>query len=185
MEEILDQPSYYQEEDEPVKYAGFWTRTGAALIDMLVMTPAALLLYYTMMHLKYLPLVLFVTILQMLYKPYMESVYGATIGKMAMRIRVLEHSGRTIDLTQSIFRNLPWIISALANLITIYLVFHSPDFAKSETFMSIAYLMRDYKIPLVSNMIGLIFIISAIMVGVRKNHEGLHDLWARTIVVCE
>ena len=58
---------------EDVKYAGFWIRVAAALVDGLVTLPIGLLITYNFLSIKSYPLMILLTILSMFYKPLMEA----------------------------------------------------------------------------------------------------------------
>ena len=74
-------------------YAGFWVRTFAALIDGLVLFPLSALYMLILVGINSLALTMLGLIAAMIYKPYMEYRYGATLGKMALGIRVVKVSG--------------------------------------------------------------------------------------------
>ena len=69
-----DNHGYHKE----IKYAGFWIRAGASIIDGFVTAPIGILIIYNFLIAKSFPFLIFTTILTMLYKPLMEWRFGAS-----------------------------------------------------------------------------------------------------------
>ncbi|WP_042415296.1 RDD family protein [Comamonas aquatica] len=108
---------------QPLEYAGFWTRTGAALIDgilLLLITLPLLISIYGWEYLETEDLVLgpadfliswvlpaFATVLFWLYKK-------ATPGKMAVAAQVVDaQTGATVTVGQAMLRYLGYFIAML------------------------------------------------------------------------
>lgn len=108
---------------QPLEYAGFWTRTGAALIDgilLLLITIPLLISIYGWEYLETEDLVLgpadfliswvlpaFATVLFWLYKK-------ATPGKMAVAAQVVDaQTGATVTVGQAMLRYLGYFIAML------------------------------------------------------------------------
>jgi len=103
MEDILD---FKDEHDnvESRQLAGFWERVGASVIDSLVMIPVAAFGAYNLIGLKSVPIAIIVFLLNAIYKIGMESLNGATIGKMALGLEVVDAQNSYITLEQSMLR---------------------------------------------------------------------------------
>ena len=86
------------EDLENVEYAGFWIRVGASLIDFLVLLPVVGLSIFNMMSIKSMSLMLVLTIAGAIYKPYFEWKKGATIGKSAVGIKVVNMNFEPITI---------------------------------------------------------------------------------------
>ena len=67
--QILDQSEAYS---DVIKYASFWERVGASLIDFLIFIPVYGLSYYNSMSIKSLPLAIILSLAYLVYKIYME-----------------------------------------------------------------------------------------------------------------
>lgn len=108
---------------QPLEYAGFWTRTGAALIDgilLLLITAPLLISIYGWEYFETEDMVLgpadfliswvlpaFATVLFWLYK-------SATPGKMAVAAQVVDaQTGTTITVGQAMLRYLGYFIAML------------------------------------------------------------------------
>lgn len=84
-------------EERNYRFAGFWIRVGATIVDILVMLPFVGLSFYILLVLKSLPLMIVITVIMAAYKPLMEYQYGATLGKMAVGIKVVNEEGGITD----------------------------------------------------------------------------------------
>src|SRR4051794_33511203 len=86
-------------------FAKFWSRFGAMLIDGLITIVIVLTVtYFNVIQWK-IPLVYIVTsVLTIVYKPFMEYQYGATLGKMAMGIKVVGHQFQKVTLNEELRR---------------------------------------------------------------------------------
>lgn len=107
-------------------YAGFLSRFVAYIIDMLMIGIArsilALIFGFSLFHVS-IGLIWFGSIFGLLYFIIMESSkYQATVGKLLMRIKVVNMQGGRITLSESIIRNLSKILSAIFLLIGFLMV---------------------------------------------------------------
>jgi len=93
-----------------LRYAGFWIRVGANLIDALLLWATFLLAFFLVGAwaggLVWLGMVL--------YRPVMESSAGqGTVGKQALNLRVTDLDGRRVSFGRALGRDLAKIISTL------------------------------------------------------------------------
>lgn len=86
--------------------AGFWIRVAAQIVDGLVMIPLVCLMSLLMGFSEEL-VAWALVIPNLLYKPLMEGLRGATLGKMALGIRIVDKRGKPINLGQGFLRSLP------------------------------------------------------------------------------
>ena len=123
-----------------VTYAGFWKRFVATVIDSIILSFASFFLivplvivgfiggasgdfedpdmgYFAIFLGMYLLVMMVLFILQWLYHAIMESTKGATLGKMAMGIRVTDMSGNPISFGRASGRYFAKIISSITFLI--------------------------------------------------------------------
>jgi uncharacterized RDD family membrane protein YckC len=114
MEEILDSPDALQVQ---LNYAGFWIRFAAALIDgvILIVLRGALILLMGGSFLQPSAAVsILAIVVQLLYFVLMESsAKQATIGKMAVGIKVGDEFGNRISPARALGRYLGKIVSFL------------------------------------------------------------------------
>ena len=166
-----------------VKYAGFWIRVAAALIDTLVLIPIFGLNFYNLFGIKSIYLALLLPVIAAIYKPFMEYKYGATLGKMAVKIKVVDLDYKAIDLGTAIKRYIPWILVNVVSLVTIYLTFSNPAFIDAESFMEVGLLQQENGYDTYVNVANLAVLISVIFVAFDKEKQGLHDRLADTYCI--
>lgn len=107
-------------------YAGFTSRFFAYLVDMLIIgfvrSVFALIFGFSVFH-PSVDIIWFGSISGLLYFILMEgSKYQATIGKMVLRIQVVDQQGMRISNKQAIVRNIAKILSAVIILIGFLMV---------------------------------------------------------------
>ena len=111
-DQILDAP---QVERVRLQYAGFWIRTGAYLIDGVIVSVVGFVIGVAMADpaLAILGSVINVLIGISYFALMESSVYQATLGKMAVGIKVGDSGGHQISILNAIGRYFAKIISAL------------------------------------------------------------------------
>lgn len=137
MEEII-----LDQEVKPVRYAGFWLRFVAAIIDGIVLYIAQMIITVPLMGILGLTTFnsqtmseaqqmgaigaiigltiitfLFSSIVQWLYYALMETYNGATLGKMAIGLKVTDLEGNKISFLKATGRYFGKILSGLILLI--------------------------------------------------------------------
>jgi len=118
MNEILDDEIIGKKySPENVRFASFWTRVAASILDSFVLMPILFLGVYNMMTWKSLPLYFVLQLAALIYKPWMEAEYGATIGKMATKIKVVTIDYQDINLQQSLNRYAFYFANSFMGLI--------------------------------------------------------------------
>lgn len=165
-ENILDAPSL---ENTEIHKAKLWRRLLASIIDVFILILISLIL--GILDLGNLYLIIFLVIL-IGYKLGMEYMYGATIGKLIFRIRIVTLKMESATLFQVIVRNSIIVANQLIKILMAYRVI-----GYEEAF--------DIAVPfvLVQVLFGLIFCIDVIVLLFNRNDQALHDLMAKTIVI--
>ncbi|MBX2874662.1 MAG: RDD family protein [Saprospiraceae bacterium] len=131
-DEILDREETRNDHPDhnQIRYAGFGVRLGASLLDSLALFPLVGLNYYNIFHTKSLSFALLLALLSALYKPLMEFYYGATVGKMLLRIRVVNYQLEPISPEQALIRYAPWVLSVGVNMLATMAIFQMEGFAE-------------------------------------------------------
>ncbi len=171
-----------------VEYATFWSRAGAYILDGIII--AAFTLFINAINIAnfksfliYLP----VAIIAIFYKPYMESKYGATYGKMILKIRVTNQSFNQIDFKQSLLRSIILIFPAILFIPIYYFAFNNPNLAESSQIMEFTQgLAVEYPIQSwISNLSFIIIIVDIIflLTDDTKAQRSLHDRIGKTYVI--
>jgi uncharacterized RDD family membrane protein YckC len=140
-------------------YAGFWLRVVAVLIDGFIVYIAQMVIVLAAGAMApavgsvtsssgaitgFVTIVAFlmVLLLEILYWPILESSKTqATLGKMAVGIKVTDHAGNRVSFLRALGRNLAKIVS------------------------------------------GLLLFTGFLLVAFTERKQGLHDIWAGTLVV--
>lgn len=88
-------------------YAGFWIRSGAAIVDAALIAPLALGIFYVQTFNFALAVILAVvsSILFAMYNVYFNAVYGGTLGKLIAGIRVTMPNGGKIGWREAWYRS--------------------------------------------------------------------------------
>jgi uncharacterized RDD family membrane protein YckC len=113
----------------------------------------------------------------------MESRYGATLGKMALEIKVTDEAGKLIDLKTSFIRSSPDIVSAVFGLIGVLVFFNSPDFQFAESLEEFILLMEKTSVEPWQTIINLFVVVDAVVVAFTHRKRAIHDFMAKTYCV--
>jgi len=160
----------------------------AFLLDRLFVLPFSLGAIYVLIYLKSLPLVLACIVAEAAYKPALEAVYGYTLGKKVMKIKVVSQlTGGQITWNQSFLRFTPWALAAYAAIFVMIRYFQTPGALELETIEE--FLEFRVKHPLSNSfligMINSLWIFSVMWVFSDPQRRALHDRLGKTWVVKE
>ncbi|UEG51123.1 RDD family protein [Ferruginibacter lapsinanis] len=165
-------------------YATFMQRVWGSVIDMLVLSPIVILNMFNNNYWKSLPLMFIVGIIGIVYKPLLEFKYGATVGKMAMKISVLNYEFQKIQLSHSLMRNIFHILPGIYSLIVAYLVFQMPEFATTRSLDGYSKLSSSIiDMNFYSVAISIVYITDIIFLFSDSKRRTLHDRIGQTFVV--
>lgn len=184
MEQILDQP-LIEPNVNTVKYAGFWPRLGALIVDGLVLAPVTYgLNYLNIISWKNPLLYIVVTVLTLAYKPIMETVYGATLGKMVLKLKVVNLKFDTASLSEVLFRNVFHIVPSVIIMFLTVGIYQNPEFASVSGYSEYSTFISGMKPLQILNLAtGVIIIADAIFLLADKYNRALHDRIGGTFVV--
>ncbi len=167
-------------------YAGFWLRVGASLIDFLVMLPIVGLSFFNLLSLKSMPVAVICILAQPLYKIFMEGKYGATLGKMATHIKVVDMGYQPIDMNLAVKRYALYGISTVIGAIITIMMFSAYGFEEMTDFMAFSAMQAQaagFALNLLSQLSSLLILISVIFVAFDFRKQALHDKIAGTLVI--
>ncbi len=183
MEEVYE--SIFSEGEMPVVYATFWQRLGALIIDGLILSVIIFpLSYYNEITWKSIIFLLAITILTVAYKPFCEYRYGATIGKMALRIGVINTAYQLPSLQQALLRDIFQIIFSVVSLFITILMFCNPQFAGATTLSAVATLRsRIASTSLFTFILGIVYLADGICLLTDAQRRSLHDRMGATYVI--
>lgn len=187
MEEIiLDQPAI-QKDKSNIKYSGFWQRFGAVVVDWLVLVPVTLgITYFNTSSWKNSVLLVLISIISTGYKPFMEYQYGATLGKMALKLRVRNLEFEEASLTEILLRNIFHIVPAVISLLFTLAMYSDSDFKSVSGLMEFGVFSQRYAwLQYINYAFGFIGIVDAIMLLADERNRSLHDRIGGTVVISE
>ena len=92
------------------KYSTFWPRLGAGFVDGLIFAPINALQFFVFAHSTSVTLRVLVFTLNSLsrtfYTVFMHGKFGQTLGKMALKVIVLDVSERPLSMWQAVLRDI-------------------------------------------------------------------------------
>ena len=179
--ETLDDINYNKIRN--VEYASFGARLGASILDFLIIIiPIGTLMYFGY-ETKNLMLLLVGTVLGMLYKPVMEGIWSATLGKMILGISMVDTDLQKIELTQSFMKNGIYIISSLISLLSMFWLGGQDAFKESEGVMEAMMASQGNPYEIVSLIWTLVILVSCLAMLGSSLKQTLHDRVANTYCV--
>lgn len=109
-----------------MKYAGFWKRVLAKLIDLVIFLPFIIINTYIFRQKNegiFLAISLSITILILLYNVIFTYHLGKTPGKILLKLKVVKTDGKKVGVVNSISREVFAIISLMIWIVQEYKVF--------------------------------------------------------------
>lgn len=119
-----------------VGYASFAQRFYAFVIDCFVFLPFNIWSQENLFNTKEMWIVVLIALAWCIYKPLMDWKFGGTIGKLVMKIRVLDGSGKGINLNQALLRFAPYFAVSLSTVLSTYNLLNTPGFEQVVDFES-------------------------------------------------
>lgn len=174
--------------NEKVEYATFLSRAGAYILDVIIVGAFTIMINaINIANFKSFIIYLLVALVAIFYKPFMESNYGATFGKMTFKLKVTDHDYNQIDFQQSLLRSIILIFPAILFVPIYYLAFNNPNLANASEIMEFAQgLAVEYPIQSWISNLGFIIIVVDIVVLLTdqtKTKKSLHDRIGKTYVL--
>ena len=163
--------------------AGFWIRFCAHFVDGLILIPIPILSFLNLLSFKNTALLILTVLPGFLYKPLMESFYGATLGKMACGIRVIDGFGQRLTLETAYIRYLPFLVSSLLATTQTLLLYMSPGFQSAKTFEEIERLQQTGPLDILVYLASFFLIADCIVAACAFRKRALHDMMADSYCV--
>jgi uncharacterized RDD family membrane protein YckC len=177
-QDLLTEPELH------VTYGNFWPRFGALFLDGLILLVLTPVIIFNETEWKSLFLLIIISAIQISYKPFFEYRYGATPGKMALRLKVVNYEFQQAKSEQIIIRNIFGILSGLIALgISIY-TFSQADFLSISTMQQYSHLGYTATATLIwESLMFIIFLIDFIFLVSSADSRSLHDRMGKTFVI--
>jgi len=163
--------------------AGFWIRVGAYVIDILIFIPIVILSIWNTYSLKSTAVLILISLPGLIYKPFMESFFGATLGKMSCKIKVIDDNGKKLSLLSAYIRFFPFLLSAGVNLAGQVILFLSPQFQSAKSMMEISQAQQGSSMAMISYPVSALVLIDCLFVAFTFRKRALHDMMAESFCV--
>lgn len=180
LDDIQQEPDYSK-----IEYGNFWQRLGALFVDGIILAPVSLgLTYFNVTEWKSGILMALIAIATTAYKPYMEFTYGATLGKMVLKLRVTNLQFKSADLGTILYRNIFNLVPQAITILMTFGMYADPTFQDVKSFGDFTQYSSAYSSTnFVDYATWIILIVEAIMLGSDKWSRSLHDRIAGTFVI--
>ena len=187
MEEVYEK-SIFEEDQLPIIYGGFWERFGALFLDALILLPITILNYYNRLLWQSIPLLIVANLISIVYKPLLEFLYGATPGKKALSLTVVNRAYQKISLPEAILRNIFGIVTALAGfVVSMYALNGNGNSIYNGRIDSSTDMNEIMGTAMLTGLYGLgvffLYLADAICLAANSKKQSLHDLIANTYVI--
>lgn len=165
--------------------AGRSARLMALMIDVILLSLLTIpVQYFNITTWKNVPLLLIVSVLSVVYKPFFEFNFGGTIGKMIMRLEVLNYRYEKAKLSRILLRNVFYLIPNILSSLITFLVFNQPDFGDIHSFTEyLRMIQTSGMVSAFNRSVFLLSIIDGFFVLITPKRKALHDLIGGTVVV--
>jgi uncharacterized RDD family membrane protein YckC len=172
--------------EEPIyTYVGFWPRFWALLLDGLILGSATLLFNLIFSDIASPVIVILTSLLPFLYNPIMEYRYGATVGKMTMKIKIVNYNHQRLTLNNVIFRNFIYFATQLMSVfIELYNLYNIPENNIGSFKIRLdAFTPQQTTDLFFSLFVVFIYIVELIFLLNDTKYRSLHDRIGKTYVV--
>jgi uncharacterized RDD family membrane protein YckC len=173
-----------------MRYAGFWPRLGAIVVDTVVFAPIIMLSFWTFSASRPIALSFEIPIacLFALYSIYFVGRWGQTLGKMALGIRVVAVDGESAGYARAFYRH---AVDLAFSLATSALTLYALMTVTNQEFELLAF---DARLELLGaktgswtdilNWLLLAWTLSELVVLLfNEKRRAIHDYIAGTVVV--
>jgi uncharacterized RDD family membrane protein YckC len=163
--------------------AGFWIRAGAYIIDTVVFIPLVVVGFWNIFRLKSMFVLVLISVPGLVYKPLMESYFGATLGKMACRIKVVNDNRKKLSLASAYARFLPFLASAVITLVSQLILFSSPQFESVRSFVELGQAQEKGFLSALGTLVNIFIVIECVVAAFTFRKRALHDMLAESFCV--
>ena len=181
-------PGCGTETDYFMQPAGFWIRVAAYILDFFIVG-IPLWIIGIILGIINPAIVLSVTYIiiisspKLLYKPIMESIFGATFGKMICKIRVLNDEGNKLSIAMAYVRFFPFLIATLAGLALSAWMYSQPNFQDPEFQLNMIKNPTFLIILLFVVTFGLFSNLDCLFAAFTERKRAIHDMMAGSYCV--
>lgn len=176
--------------NDSLRYAGFWPRLGALLLDCIIFLPLSALIIWADSQYRLFQLYYLVpgTAISLFWGVYLVRRFGGTPGKLIAGIRIRKLDGTPVGYREAVLRYLPeFIFGLLMSVALILSVFHMTD----AEYQSLSFLDRTHRMAELAprwytplQIAQNIWVWGELIVLLtNRKRRALHDFIAGTVVV--
>ena len=169
-----------------IVFARFWTRFAAYLLDSIIISIVILpVTYMNVTSWKLATFFIPTSVIELAYKPFMEYRYGATLGKMAVGIKVLGHFFGKVTLAEELKRVSFYLIPGILQSIFTLRIYFNDAFNRITNFNEYNQLVVALNPATVWVVVIVLILLIADILVLLSNEENraLHDIYAGTYVI--
>lgn len=181
MEKDYEQ-SIFDEEQQPVTYAGLGDRFIALFLDGLVLSPLSIINAYSHNSSYSTAVVVMTALASIIYKPLMEYVYGATLGKKAMSIVVTNKVYKKPNVQEVLLRNIFRTTIKIVSVSFSFFALANTQFEAVGSHLGILQGLVGYS-SIVVLLLVLIYIADIIVFLADDQNRALQDIIGKTYVI--
>lgn len=162
------------------KYDTLFRRLLALAIDILVLSPIVIVLVLVKndsLSPLYIALLLLVSLIYHLYPIYFLGRFGQTLGKMALKLKVVNTQENSISYFAAFLREVPILLTTILSLVVD--IHYILNYGIDEGFQ------QGVSDNIIVGLIFVWFIADAIVAFSNQKRRALHDFIAGTVVICE
>lgn len=164
--------------------AGFWPRVAAKLLDGLIFAPISAGNFWAMTQpahvyvMLYLPL----AILGLGISVFFIGRWGATPGKMIMKLKIIDIGGGAVSYMQAVIRDIVNIVLTLI-MFTAFALKYS-DIEADATGLILIHAADKSPLFMICSLVGPVWlVIDSLFVAFTKQRRAVHDFIAKTAVI--
>lgn len=163
---------------DDVRPAGFWIRVVAQLVDTLILVVFGVGAAFLRESWQYVA----VTLAMVAYKPLLESWLGATAGKIALGLKVINAEGGRLSMASAWVRSGVFILPVIPNaMLQVKMI--EANVAPFDAEGQRAIQESNQVLLMASLLLSAVAIMSCIVVAFNHRKRGLHDMMAESYVV--
>jgi uncharacterized RDD family membrane protein YckC len=184
-----DMPPSYDDSLFPeldVKFAKFGPRLGAFILDLVItLLILAPITFFNVMQWKSTAIFILSSLFIICYKPFLEYRFGATLGKMAVGIRVVGYQFQNVTLKEELRRVSFYLVPSIIQQIMTFKVYFSDELKSVRTYADYNNYITQSNPSLVwlNIIVFLLLVADIITVLTNEQNRSLHDLYAGTYVI--
>lgn len=172
--------------DADIVFAKFWTRLGAMLIDglitILIILPVT---YFNVMQWKIPWIYILSSLATIIYKPFMEYQFSATLGKMAVGIQVVGQQFQKVTLKEELRRVSFYLVPNIIQQVLTLKVYFSDQLNSIHHYKDYNdYIISTNPALYILNIIVIVLLfVDCITFFSNNQNRSLHDMYAGTYVI--